>query len=150
MRLRIPDDLRSTMTAAIDAGLPIFVSEYGICDASGNGNIDEAQANAWVQVLDQYNVSYVAWNISNKNETSAIIKSTVEKTNGLSWEDLSDSGQWLYQVLTNEKGSDLEEEPVSAQSRAVWIRSQKAVTWRSRGLRLSIGSPMVSSFISMI
>lgn len=110
------DDLRSTMTAAIDAGLPIFVSEYGICDASGNGNIDEAQANAWVQVLDQYNVSYVAWNISNKNETSAIIKSTVEKTNGLSWEDLSDSGQWLYQVLTNEKGSDLEAEPVSAQS----------------------------------
>lgn len=149
MRLRIPDDLRSIMTAAIDAGLPIFVSEYGICDASGNGNIDEAQANAWVQVLDQYNVSYVAWNISNKNETSAIIKSTVEKTNALSWEDLSDSGQWLYQVLTNEKGSDLEAEPVSAQSGSLDTVT-KAVTWRSRGLGLSIGSPMVSSFISMI
>ena len=94
------DDLRNTMTAAIDAGLPVFVSEYGICDASGNGGIDEAQANAWVQVMDQYKVSYVAWNISNKNETSAIIKSTVEKTSGFSWEDLSDSGRWLYQVLT--------------------------------------------------
>ena len=110
------DDLRSNMIAAIDAGLPVFVSEYGICDASGNGNIDEAQANAWVQVLNQYNVSYIAWNISNKNETSAIIKSTVEKTSGFSWEDLSASGQWLYQVITNEKGSALEEEAGPVQS----------------------------------
>lgn len=113
------DDLRNTMTAAIDAGLPIFVSEYGICDASGNGNIDEAQANAWVQVMNQYKVSYVAWNISNKDETSAIIKSTVEKTNGFSWEDLSASGQWLYQVLTNEKESALETEASPAQSNSL-------------------------------
>ncbi|WP_298022852.1 cellulase family glycosylhydrolase [uncultured Dysosmobacter sp.] len=96
------DDLRNTMTAAIDAGLPVFVSEYGICDASGNGGIDEAQANAWVQVMDQYKVSYVAWNISNKNETSAIIQSAVEKTSGFSEEDLSDSGRWLYQILTGD------------------------------------------------
>lgn len=97
------DALRNTMTDAIDAGLPVFVSEYGICDASGNGTIDEEQANIWVQVMDQYKVSYVAWNISNKNETSAIIKNTVEKTSGFLWEDLSDSGQWLYQILTNGK-----------------------------------------------
>jgi endoglucanase len=96
------DSLRNTMAAAIDAGLPVFVSEYGICDASGNGGIDEAQANAWVQVMDQYKVSYVAWNISNKNETSAIIRSGVDKTSGLTWDDLSDSGRWLYQVLTRD------------------------------------------------
>lgn len=96
------DDLRNTMTAAIDAGLPVFVSEYGICDASGNGGIDEAQANAWVQLMDQYKVSYVAWNISNKNETSAILKSTVEKTSGFTKEDLSDSGKWLYHTLTGD------------------------------------------------
>ncbi len=96
------DSLRNTMAAAIDAGLPVFVSEYGICDASGNGGIDEAQANAWVQMMDQYKVSYVAWNISNKNETSAIIRSGVDKESGLAWDDLSDSGRWLYQVLTRD------------------------------------------------
>ncbi len=96
------DSLRNTMVAAIDAGLPVFVSEYGICDASGNGGIDEAQANAWVQVMDQYKVSYVAWNISNKNETSAIIRGGVDKVSGLTWDDLSDSGRWLYQVLTRD------------------------------------------------
>lgn len=118
------DDLRDTMTSAIDAGLPVFVSEFGICDASGNGGIDEAQANAWVQAMDQYKVSYVAWNISNKNETSAIFKSTVEKTSGFTEEDLSDSGRWIYHILTGNdvvrtpavQGGDMEVTPVLTNS----------------------------------
>ena len=117
------DDLRNRMIGAIDAGLPIFVSEYGICDASGNGGIDEAQANAWVQVMNQYKVSYVAWNISNKAETSAIFQSTVEKTSGFSQEDLSDSGKWLYHILTGEKptlgSGQTVDVPSSSQSAAV-------------------------------
>lgn len=97
------DALRDTMTAAIDAGLPVFVTEYGICDASGNGGIDEAQANAWIQVMDEYKVSCAAWNLSNKEETSAIFKSTVDKVSGFTQDDLSESGRWLYQMLTHER-----------------------------------------------
>jgi endoglucanase len=94
------DSLRNTMTAAIDKGLPVFVSEYGICDASGSGGIDETEANKWVSTMDSYGVSYVAWNLSNKDETSAIIKSSCSKTSGISESDLSDSGKWLYKMLT--------------------------------------------------
>lgn len=93
------DGLRSTMAAAIDAGLPVFVSEYGICDASGNGAIDEKQANAWVELMDRYGVSYVAWNLSNKNETSAVFKNSCNKLSGFTQEDLSSSGRWLYDML---------------------------------------------------
>ena len=94
------DYLRNAMVDAINAGLPIFVSEYGICDASGNGAIDRNQANQWVSVMDQYGVSYVAWNLSNKGETSALIKSSCNKLSGFTAEDLSESGKWLYGVLT--------------------------------------------------
>ena len=94
------DYLRNAMVDAINAGLPIFVSEYGICDASGNGAIDLNQANQWVSVMDQYGVSYVAWNLSNKGETSALIKSSCNKLSGFTAEDLSESGKWLYSVLT--------------------------------------------------
>lgn len=94
------DSLRDTMKAAIDAGLPVFVSEFGICDASGNGSIDEAQADEWVRVMDEYGVSYVAWNLSNKAEASAIIDSGCNKTSGFSEEDLSSSGKWLYRMLS--------------------------------------------------
>jgi len=93
------DWLRNTMVQAINAGLPIFVTEYGICDASGNGAIDEYQASEWVKVMNQYGVSHVAWNISNKAETSAIFQSWCSKTSGWTSEDLSDGGKWIYDML---------------------------------------------------
>ena len=84
----------------MEAGLPIFVTEYGICDASGNGGIDEAEANRWIEALNQHGISYVAWNLSNKNETSAIFNSSCGKTSGFTDEDLSASGRWLRGMLT--------------------------------------------------
>ena len=93
------DWLRNIMVQAINAGLPIFVTEYGICDASGNGAIDVYQANEWISVMNQYGISHVAWNISNKAETSAIFQSWCNKTSGWNSEDLSDSGKWLYEML---------------------------------------------------
>ncbi len=106
-------DLREKMAAAVEAGLPVFVSEYGICDASGNGAVDETEANRWVQAMDAYGISYVAWNLSNKNETSAILLSSCGKTAGFAQDDLSASGRWLYGMLTGgrqpDSGADAQE-----------------------------------------
>ncbi len=93
------DDLRNTAQSAIDSGLPIFVSEFGICDASGNGAIDTVEAEKWIKFLNDNNVSYVAWNISNKDETSAIFKPSVTKTSGFNIDDLSESGKWLFEMF---------------------------------------------------
>ena len=89
---------------AVEAGLPVFVSEYGICDASGNGAVNTEQADKWIAVMDSYDISYVAWNLSNKAETSAILKNSCDKTEGFGAEDLSDSGEWLYEVLRERSG----------------------------------------------
>jgi len=93
------DSLRNTMVSAANAGLPIFVSEYGICDASGNGAIDEYQADQWINTMDEYGISYVAWNLSNKEETSAILSGKCSKTSDFIENDLSASGKWLYRML---------------------------------------------------
>lgn len=101
-------DLRKTMKAAIKDGLPVFVSEFGICDASGNGGCNEAEADKWVKAMNDYGVSYVCWNISNKDESSAIIDSSCKKKSGFKDDDLSDEGIWLKKMLggasDNEKG----------------------------------------------
>lgn len=99
------DDLRAEMTEAVENGLPVFVSEYGICDASGSGAIDETQANLWVEAMDKYGISYVAWNLSNKDETSALLQSICGKTSGFTQDDLSESGKWLYRMLQNAGGA---------------------------------------------
>lgn len=97
-------DLRNKMTAAINKGLPVFVTEYGICDASGNGVIDKKEADRWIQMMDEYGVSYIAWNLSNKQESSSIIKSSCSKVSGFKKSDLSDEGKWLYSMLRKKAG----------------------------------------------
>lgn len=101
------ESLRNTMVQAIKDGLPIFVSEYGICDASGNGALDYEQADKWVETMNQYGVSYVAWNISNKNESSSIFKADCNKISGFNEEDLNPSGKWLVEMLTGDSVSVL-------------------------------------------
>ena len=93
------DWLRNDMKDAIKKGLPIFVSEYGIGDASGEGGIDEKQAQKWIELLNKNGVSYCGWNISNKDESLAIFKSDCDKTSGWTTEDLSPCGKWMYDML---------------------------------------------------
>lgn len=93
------DGIRSKVTTAHDKGLPIFVSEFSICDASGNGAIDYGQADKWFELIGNYNLSYAGWNISNKNETSSILKPSCSKKNGWSDDDLSETGIWLKKTI---------------------------------------------------
>lgn len=93
------DDLRAKVEAALDAGLPIFASEFGLCEASGNGNIDYAQSDEWFALLQEHNISYAAWNISNKAETSALFSSACTKTSGYTDEDLSESGKYIKEKI---------------------------------------------------
>ena len=39
--------LRTKAQAALDKGLPLFVSEFGISDASGNGNLNKEEGGKW-------------------------------------------------------------------------------------------------------
>lgn len=87
---------RKKLQAAVDAGLPVFVSEFGISEASGNGGIDKAEADRWMKLLEKNKISCIAWNLSNKDETCAMIGSSCTKTSGWKRSDLSESGRWIY------------------------------------------------------
>ena len=96
-------DLRDRLQTAVEAGLPVFVSEFGVCDASGSGTVDYASADAWVDLMDSLDVGYVCWNLSNKDESSALFRPGCDKTSGFEREDLSAEGQWLWEVLHGER-----------------------------------------------
>lgn len=93
------DWIRNKAKKAIDSGLPIFVSEFGICDASGNGGIDYNQSEQWMNFLNENNISWVMWNLSNKQETSAIINSNCNKVTEWTEDELSNAGKWLVETL---------------------------------------------------
>lgn len=96
------DSLRAKVKAAKEAGLPIFVTEYGVCDASGSGAINKEEAAKWMKLLNEYKISSCIWNLSNKSETSAMLKPNCTKTYGWKSSDLSDSGKWFVRMM---KGS---------------------------------------------
>jgi len=48
-----------------------------------------------MQVIKQHNVSYVIWNLSNKQESSALINSSCSKVSGWTNDELSESGKWF-------------------------------------------------------
>lgn len=92
--------LRDKAQAALKAGLPLFVSEFGISDASGNGGLNKTEGKKWLNFLNKNKISYVAWSLSNKAESSALIKSSSQKTTGWKKSDLSDWGKWLVARLS--------------------------------------------------
>lgn len=93
------DSIRSKVQTALDNGLPVFISEFSICDASGNGAIDYGQADKWFDLINTNNLSYAGWNISNKNETSSLIKPDCSKTSWWEEGELSETGVWLRETI---------------------------------------------------
>lgn len=89
------DDIMNKVTTAHNNGLPIFCTEFSISDASGNGNIDQANADRWMSLLKKYKISYACWSLSNCNESSAIFNSWSTKVNGWKNADISTTGHWF-------------------------------------------------------
>lgn len=93
------EELRKKLTTAKNSGLPIFITEFSICEASGNGSVDYDSAAAWFDLINDNNLSYCAWNVSNKDEKSSLIKSSVSAKSGWKEDDLSETGVWIRQQM---------------------------------------------------
>jgi len=95
----------SGITTVLNAGKSVFVSEYGTVSNGGDGAHDPASTNAWYQFMDGNGISSCAWQVSYKNETSALFVTTFKTPNSSSLEDftnksnMKESGQFIYDML---------------------------------------------------
>ncbi len=95
------DDLRSRLEDCINKGLPVFVSEFGMCDASGNGANDFEQTQKWFDLIEKNNISFFCWNLANKNESSSVFLPSSTNTSDWTEDDLSESGKWIREYFLN-------------------------------------------------
>ena len=100
--------LRERVMNARNSGVPVFISEFSICDASGNGAIDYTEAAGWKDLIMNCNLSYAGWNLANKDESSSIILSSCSKLLGWTEDEISDTGKWLRTLI--KEGKALEPE----------------------------------------
>ena len=97
------DWLRQRLEQCVNSGLPVFVSEFGCCDASGNGANDFGQTRKWLELLDKLGISYMNWNLANKNESSSALKPSASPNGNWKESDLSESGSWIRKWFRGEQ-----------------------------------------------
>ncbi|MBP5595868.1 MAG: glycoside hydrolase family 5 protein [Pseudobutyrivibrio sp.] len=94
------EDARKQLESALEAGLPVFISEYGLVSADGNGSVNTKEAEKWYDIIDEYKLSSCIWNLSNKDEGSALISADCQSTLDWKYEDLSEEGKYFFDKLS--------------------------------------------------
>ncbi|GGM09333.1 cellulase family glycosylhydrolase [Micromonospora yangpuensis] len=67
------DNYRAELERAA-ARLPMFVTEFGTVDYTGDGAADLASSTVWLDLLDRLKISYANWTFSDKAEGSAALR----------------------------------------------------------------------------
>ena len=88
------DALRS----AVDAGLPVMVSEWGIGrNGSGGPALDEGKA--FLDYLHEKNLSWCAWSLCNKDEVYSVLRPDCDKLARWTEDDLTDVGKLIFSAM---------------------------------------------------
>lgn len=85
--------LRNKAKTALNNGAALFVSEYGTCEASGDGPIDYNEVTAWYNFFSDNNLSSCNWSIADKEETSAALKPGASGKGGWQDSEITESGK---------------------------------------------------------
>lgn len=91
--------LRDRTDAALQSGLPIFVSESAGMEASGDGPLDYAAWQEYIDWMEARGLSWITWSVSDKDETCSILQKTASSTGPWKDEDLKAAGLKVREYL---------------------------------------------------
>lgn len=94
------EKLRAKAETAMKLGLPLFVTEWGVGESNGNGEFNLEKTNRWVEWMEGNRLSWVAWNVTDKNETTAIMLPGAPVGGGWKAEQLTECGRYLKEQLS--------------------------------------------------
>ena len=124
------DGLRRELKSAVDAGFPVFISECGITESSGDGAIDFESAEEWFSYLNEKKISYAVWSLSDKDETSAFFRYGFDPEGQIRDEDLSIAGAWVRELIRGR-----EPDQIPAPAPRVEVRGTSQIrSWMIRSL----------------
>lgn len=91
--------LRDRTDAALQSGLPVFVSESAGMEATGDGPLNDAAWQAYLDWMEAKGLSWVAWSVSDKDETCSMLQKTASSTGPWPAADLKESGRKVRAYL---------------------------------------------------
>jgi endoglucanase len=103
--------LRDRCNYALGKGIPIFVSESGGMQATGDGPLDHAEWQRWIDWMHDRQISWLTWSVADKNETCSMLLPRASSEGGWSDEDLKESGRLTRSYLRKFAGKTDESRP---------------------------------------
>jgi endoglucanase len=94
------EELRAKAQQALDAGLALFVSEWGTVAADGDGDVDYKETEKWLAFMKKNKLSHCSWALSQLDESSAMFKAGASITGKWSDDDLTDNGLYLKKIIS--------------------------------------------------
>ena len=91
--------LRDRAERAMNDGIAIMVTEWGTVNADGNGAVDVAETNRWVEWMDQYNLTHLNWSVHDKNEGASVIRPGAATNGGWTASSLTTSGAFVRDIV---------------------------------------------------
>lgn len=96
--------LRDRTDNAMQKGIPIFISECAGMEASGDGPIDKKEWNAYTEWMQKRKLSWIAWSVSDKNETCSMLLPRASEKGGWSDDVLKEWGKIVRTSIRNANG----------------------------------------------
>lgn len=91
--------LRDEAKKALDKGVALFVSEFGTCEYTGDGELGVSQTRDWFDFLDNNKISWCNWSVANKKETASILKPDCHSVAYWEETDLTPSGIFIRKEI---------------------------------------------------
>jgi len=91
--------LRDRCDYALNKGIPIFISESAGTLASGDGAINYPEWQNWIDWCTTNKISMITWSVSDKNESSGLVKTTASSEGKWKAEDMKESGIKTRELL---------------------------------------------------
>ncbi len=89
--------LRQKADKALQQGLPIFVTEFGLSQADGNGGVFAEACDEWMKWMDTHHLSWANWSYSDVDESSAALQHGAVKSRD--WSRVSEGGKYIREKL---------------------------------------------------
>jgi endoglucanase len=92
-------ELRDKGDYACKKGIPVFISECGGMEASGDGAVDYDQWNAWINWAEQKQISWVVWSVHDKHEQCSVLLKSADSNGNWKESDLNETGIYSRKLL---------------------------------------------------
>lgn len=93
------EHLMAKADEAIKLKLPLFVTEWGVGESNGDGEFNLEKTDKWLKWMENNQLSWANWNITDKRETTAILSPGASVKGNWSPAELTPAGAYIKKEL---------------------------------------------------